>query len=429
MPCKAITCDCAPSTYVSSGGNNDLVGPCKAIECCFDERYIWTSTQSYTATCPEGTTGDPYTATATAESTISQAAADALALAAAQAEAEAEIECTLIPTIEYPVCIYRCGGIGTVGALGCGIHEPAVGFLTEPGVIVIPGEGVMASNQYSSYEVIAFDANGVRVFYGVAQNNYDNTNVSITVDSADFELNFPCAPDTEDDWCGCNFAAPETPCDTTPPEDCCLYPVSELGPLYQYTDLPDTLNVNLPDLGWTVLTHNGYGSYTEDPYNEWELAYTASSGWVLKKNETDCIYRANCLVGDYLYYGGGCDILSNPLQIGCDSPCYTQSITVEDLWPGTLRLKVEAEFLETDADVIFESLERQGLCVWEGSSGEFFAHLEYDEENCYFDITFTKPGDPRVWGNLFHNPYQTSPVGWYSTIPEGSEGVGKVTEA
>ena len=55
----------------------------------------FTSTQSYTASCPAGVSGNPgvVTATATAVSSISQADADAIALAAAKAEAESQLVC------------------------------------------------------------------------------------------------------------------------------------------------------------------------------------------------------------------------------------------------------------------------------------------------------------------------------------------------
>lgn len=53
----------------------------------------YTSTQSFTATCPDGTTGDPFEASATKTSLVSQGDADALALAQATADANAGIVC------------------------------------------------------------------------------------------------------------------------------------------------------------------------------------------------------------------------------------------------------------------------------------------------------------------------------------------------
>jgi hypothetical protein len=54
----------------------------------------FTSTRSYTASCPGGTTGSAVTRSATATSTVSQADADARALDAAQDLAEAALVCT-----------------------------------------------------------------------------------------------------------------------------------------------------------------------------------------------------------------------------------------------------------------------------------------------------------------------------------------------
>jgi hypothetical protein len=53
----------------------------------------YTSTQSYTAQCPNGTLGNPITKSVTRTSLISQADADSQALQAAQAAAEAELSC------------------------------------------------------------------------------------------------------------------------------------------------------------------------------------------------------------------------------------------------------------------------------------------------------------------------------------------------
>lgn len=58
---------------------------------CTEVNY--TSTQEYTATCPDGYAGSPVTREATRTSNESQEAADALALAAAQEAAEAALEC------------------------------------------------------------------------------------------------------------------------------------------------------------------------------------------------------------------------------------------------------------------------------------------------------------------------------------------------
>lgn len=55
---------------------------------------VYTSTQSYTATCPDGEYGPPVTKSATRTSLNSQPEADALATAAAREEALAELDCT-----------------------------------------------------------------------------------------------------------------------------------------------------------------------------------------------------------------------------------------------------------------------------------------------------------------------------------------------
>jgi hypothetical protein len=59
-------------------------------------RTYWNVEQSYTAHCPEGTTGEPVTYTVnprTFSSSIDQASADAAALAYAQSQAEAALDC------------------------------------------------------------------------------------------------------------------------------------------------------------------------------------------------------------------------------------------------------------------------------------------------------------------------------------------------
>lgn len=60
----------------------------------------FSTAQSYTATCPEGTTGNAVTSTAAAGafySEVSQEDADAQALAAVTALAEATIVCEAVP--------------------------------------------------------------------------------------------------------------------------------------------------------------------------------------------------------------------------------------------------------------------------------------------------------------------------------------------
>lgn len=63
---------------------------------------VFTSTETYTANCWLGTTGN-YTATATATSTISQGDADEKALAAARETAEANLVCTVQPGLFTPL--------------------------------------------------------------------------------------------------------------------------------------------------------------------------------------------------------------------------------------------------------------------------------------------------------------------------------------
>ncbi|MFD2717900.1 DUF5977 domain-containing protein [Hymenobacter monticola] len=56
----------------------------------------YTSTQTYTASCPDGYDGNPVTKTVTFVSTVSQDDADSFALASAQVEALAELVCTYV---------------------------------------------------------------------------------------------------------------------------------------------------------------------------------------------------------------------------------------------------------------------------------------------------------------------------------------------
>lgn len=83
---------------------------CIDITCCEEDFWTYTVTgpgtgnvlapnasQSYTATCPQGLSGDPVTVTVEAgsfDSPLSQSEANAIALACATIEAEAQIVCT-----------------------------------------------------------------------------------------------------------------------------------------------------------------------------------------------------------------------------------------------------------------------------------------------------------------------------------------------
>lgn len=81
----------------------------------------YTSTQSYTASCPEGYTGNPVTATETSTSMISQAAADAAAAQAAMDAAISALHCD--PQIYYgtaQVTITCNDGITQVTGYGTG---------------------------------------------------------------------------------------------------------------------------------------------------------------------------------------------------------------------------------------------------------------------------------------------------------------------
>lgn len=69
---------------------------------------LWTATESYTAECPEGETGDPVTKTVTATSNISLADAEEKALFAAQEEAEAALVCTPDPV---ECCMYSAAAL------------------------------------------------------------------------------------------------------------------------------------------------------------------------------------------------------------------------------------------------------------------------------------------------------------------------------
>lgn len=181
---------------------------CEILPCCPPSIYgyepSFTATVTYTATCPIAETGQPVSSTKTATSNISYQDAYDAALAEATEEAEAALVCDLIV---YPVTFYRTGGVGTVGALGCGLHMPAIATMAGPGGIVIPGEGVRASNGYSAYEVQGFDSLNRPVFSAVAQNNFNGINVQIIVSSDDFDIDFPCAATPAPPWCGC-FSLP-----------------------------------------------------------------------------------------------------------------------------------------------------------------------------------------------------------------------------
>ena len=85
---------------------------CGCVGTLFEYRsddQVFTSTQSYTAECPDGYTGEPVTISATRTSIISQADADALALAAATEEAIAALECN--PT---DCCLYSASQLGVL---------------------------------------------------------------------------------------------------------------------------------------------------------------------------------------------------------------------------------------------------------------------------------------------------------------------------
>jgi hypothetical protein len=96
MSCDPLDCGCGQTLF--SYRSDDL---------------LFTSTQSYTASCPEGYEGSNVTRSATRTSVISQAAADALALAAATDEAIAALECTLIPP-PPGCCLYPAAALGSL---------------------------------------------------------------------------------------------------------------------------------------------------------------------------------------------------------------------------------------------------------------------------------------------------------------------------
>jgi hypothetical protein len=115
-------------------------------------------------------------------------------------------------TVIFPVKIYRTGGVGAIGQLGCGIHYPELVTLTGPQVITIPGEGVRPSGAftgYSAYEIQAFDALDRAVYSAVVNNQTGATaatntglNVELIVDTSNFSVGYPCMS-VGSGWCGC----------------------------------------------------------------------------------------------------------------------------------------------------------------------------------------------------------------------------------
>lgn len=95
----------------------------------------YTSTESYTATCPAGSFGTPVTRSATATSFNSQEEADASALAAATADAEDALDCTLSnntntvtildngPANPYPSVEYVSGLTGKISKVTVALNK------------------------------------------------------------------------------------------------------------------------------------------------------------------------------------------------------------------------------------------------------------------------------------------------------------------
>lgn len=104
---------------------------CEGIEQCCDNnpfnyegRLTFSSTEEFTATCPEGFVGEPVTESATATSMISQADADAQALAAATELAEAQLECIAID-VSWTSEIQRSTSSGSTTIPGSGTSAAA----------------------------------------------------------------------------------------------------------------------------------------------------------------------------------------------------------------------------------------------------------------------------------------------------------------
>jgi hypothetical protein len=145
-----------------------------------------------------------------------------------------------------------------------------------------------------------------------------------------------------------------------------MYPADQLGTLYQIADLPETLNIHLPDAGdcpyeggWQIFTRDGFGNYSSTS-GFWRIE-NVSGRWELTRTVFDCFYTFDCLIGDYPLTGGGCTLENNPDQTGCCSPCDPNPITVEDDFPDTLT----AEY----GFIYSATVTRIDLCTWTGEDG------------------------------------------------------------
>lgn len=97
---SATVTRCVESDAITEAEAEALAGAEAGLSCT---EIVYTSTQSATASCPEGYTGNPVTATATRESSVSQEDADSLASDDAAAAAAALLVCN--PVVYYGTAV------------------------------------------------------------------------------------------------------------------------------------------------------------------------------------------------------------------------------------------------------------------------------------------------------------------------------------
>jgi hypothetical protein len=146
------------------------------------------------------------------------------------------------------------------------------------------------------------------------------------------------------------------------PKTCCMYPAAELGSSYQAEDLPDAVTVNWPERFTGSMSKNESG-YSGDGATLEIVEVDGNLVWQLSdSNGVETL--GSCLIGG--------------LVEDQFADCYKFTVEAysENGWCGI----DDPPFLCEQAESSFEvTLERTGLCTWEGSF--FFATPNFTNTN------------------------------------------------
>lgn len=178
-----------------------------ALDCV---HVVYSSTQTYTATCPEGYTGDPVTVEGHATSSSSQMAADTIAMAIAQEAAEAALACAPIVFTATSTQTAACpegfqGSAQTVTSTATSIVSQEDAYLqatnlalaTATGMLNCVPEGYSASATYEATCPEGFTGTPITAtgygFSYVSQDEADAAALAEAQDSANASLE--CTPE------------------------------------------------------------------------------------------------------------------------------------------------------------------------------------------------------------------------------------------